>query len=45
MALPDDGRKRERFEVLRPGQHLTGHSVLPGFRYPVARLFEDQDFA
>ncbi|HKS38814.1 MAG TPA: Uma2 family endonuclease [Verrucomicrobiae bacterium] len=33
-----------RFETLRSGQYLTGNSVLPGFRFPVSRLFEPPDF-
>lgn len=33
-----------KFETLRSGQHLTGNSVLPGFRFPVSRLFEPPDF-
>ncbi|MCS6938979.1 MAG: Uma2 family endonuclease [Roseiflexus sp.] len=32
-------RQPGRFELLRPGRFLTGHAVLPGFRYAVARLF------
>jgi Uma2 family endonuclease len=34
-------RKSGEFEVLRTGRFLTGNSVLPGFRFAVARLFED----
>lgn len=36
-------REPGRFEMLRPGQHLTGNGVLPGFRHPVARLFAPPD--
>lgn len=38
-------RKPDEFELLRPGRYLTGNSVLPGFRFPVARLFQDPNFA
>ncbi len=38
-------RQPDEFELLRPGRYLTGNSVLPGFRFPVARLFQDPNFA
>jgi Uma2 family endonuclease len=38
-------REPEHFELLRAGQFLTGNSVLPGFRYSVARLFQDPLFS
>lgn len=38
-------RDLEQFELLRAGQFLTGNAVLPGFRYTVARLFQDPSFA
>jgi len=38
-------REQDRFELLRAGQSLTGNSILPGFRYSVARLFQDPSFA
>lgn len=34
-------RQPEKFELLRTGRWLTGNAVLPGFRYAVARLFEE----
>ena len=34
-------RGPEKFELLGAGRFLTGNSVLPGFRYAVARLFEE----
>ena len=37
-------REPDKFDLLRSGQFLTGNSVLPGFRYSVARLFQDPLF-
>ena len=37
-------REPGRFELLRPGRWLSGNSVLPGFRYAIAKLFEDPAF-
>ena len=37
-------REPGRFELLRPGRWFSGNSVLPGFRYAVAKLFEDPAF-
>ena len=37
-------RKTNDFELLRPGQFLTGNSVLPGFRFAVTKLFENSAF-
>jgi len=37
-------RGADTFELLRPGRVLSGNSILPGFRYPVARLFENPSF-
>jgi Uma2 family endonuclease len=34
-------RQAGAFELLRPGRFLTGNAVLPGFRYAVAKLFEE----
>ncbi len=34
-------RQPGSFELLRQGRFLTGNAVLPGFRYAVARLFEE----
>jgi Uma2 family endonuclease len=31
-----------RIEVLQPGQQLDGGDLLPGFRLPLATLFEDE---
>lgn len=37
-------RETGTFELFRAGRSLSGNSLLPGFRYPVARLFEDPAF-
>lgn len=37
-------REPDHFELLRSGRYPSGNSVLPGFRFPVARLFQDPSF-
>jgi Uma2 family endonuclease len=37
-------REPGKFELLRPGRFLSGNAVVPGFRYAVAKLFEDPNF-
>ena len=38
-------RKAGKFELLGEGRYLTGNAVLPGFRFAIARLFEDPAFS
>ncbi len=38
-------RGTRKFELLGQGRHLTGNAVLPGFRFAIARLFEDPAFS
>ena len=37
-------REPGEFELLGEGRYLTGNAVLLGFRYAIARLFEDPAF-
>ena len=37
--------KAGKFELLGEGRYLTGNAVLPGFRFAIARLFEDPAFS
>ena len=37
-------REPGRFDLLRMGRSLSGNSVIPGFRYAIAKLFEDSIF-
>ena len=38
-------RKAGKFELLGEGRYLTGNAVVPGFRFAIARLFEDTAFS
>jgi len=38
-------RKAGKFELLGEGRYLTGNAVLPGFRFAIARLFDDPAFS
>ena len=38
-------RKAGKFELLGEGRYLTGNAVVPGFRFAIARLFEDPAFS
>ena len=38
-------REPGKFEMLGEGRYLTGNSKLPGFRFAIARLFEDPAFS
>ena len=38
-------RGTRKFELLGEGRYLTGNAVLPGFRFAIARLFEDPAFS
>ena len=37
-------REPGKFELVRMGRSLSGHSAIPGFRYAVSKLFEDPTF-